>query len=223
MQKTLSDIPFFFIIGRPRSGTYLLRSLFDAHPNVIIPTECPMIVNLYPKYGKVKNWNKKLLNAFAEDVFLHKDFQKWKIDRQRVRQKILSLEGEVSFQTLIKAVYSEYQSVFPKDEILLFGDKNPVYSTNTEKVMKAFPEARYIHLTRDYRDNLASIQKVDFEAPYPPLIAYRWRFSAKKIHRLKKQYPRHFYSLRYEDLVSAPEKNMQQLCDFLGIPYKASV
>ena len=32
-------IGFFFIIGRARSGTTLLRSMFDAHPNVILPDE----------------------------------------------------------------------------------------------------------------------------------------------------------------------------------------
>ena len=223
MQKPLSDIPFFFIIGRPRSGTYLLRNLFDAHSNVIIPTECPMIVNLYPKYGHLKQWDKDKLNAFMDDVALHHDFQKWNINREAVKKKLLSYEGHYSFQTLIKAVYSEFQSVFPKKEVLLFGDKNPVYSTNTEKVLKAFPNAKYIHLTRDYRDNLVSIRKVDFEAPYTPLIAYRWRFSAKKVHRLKQRYPGSFFSMRYEDLVEAPEKNMRQLCKFLGIPYEPSV
>ncbi|HAH58404.1 MAG TPA: hypothetical protein DCL86_09670, partial [Bacteroidales bacterium] len=30
-------LPIFFIIGRPRSGTTLLRMLFEAHPQVIIP------------------------------------------------------------------------------------------------------------------------------------------------------------------------------------------
>jgi len=221
--KNPENIPIFFIIGRPRSGTYLLRNLFDAHPNVIIPTECPMIVNLYPKWGKVTEWNQKSLKRFVEDVFLHRDFQKWSIDKEEVSKEILSYEGHYSYQTLIKVIYSKFQSAFPKGDILLLGDKNPVYSTNTEKLLKIFPEAKYIHLTRDYRDNLVSIQKVDFEAPYTPLIAYRWRFSAKKIHRLKKKHAENFFSMRYEDLVAEPEKNMKQLCNFLGIPYDERV
>ena len=53
----ISQIPFFFIIGRPRTGTTLLRSLFDAHPNVQIPWECQFVLNLYPKYGTLELWN----------------------------------------------------------------------------------------------------------------------------------------------------------------------
>ena len=64
----LSQIPFFFIVGRPRSGTTLLRTLFDAHPNVTIPPECQFIVNLYPKYGKTSNWTESLLLSFHEDL-----------------------------------------------------------------------------------------------------------------------------------------------------------
>ncbi len=41
MKNKVKSLPFFFIIGRPRSGTTLLRTLFDVHPNVIIPLERP--------------------------------------------------------------------------------------------------------------------------------------------------------------------------------------
>ncbi|NQU34666.1 MAG: sulfotransferase [Bacteroidetes bacterium] len=51
--EQLNKIPFFFVVGRPRSGTTLLRTLFDAHPNVSFPPECQFIINLYPKYGKI--------------------------------------------------------------------------------------------------------------------------------------------------------------------------
>ncbi len=221
--KSPENIPFFFIIGRPRSGTYLLRSLFDAHPNVVIPTECPLIVNLYPKWGKTSRWDRKKLLRFYDDILFHKEFHKWDIDHEALKKDLLTFEGHYSFQTLIKVVYLHARSEFKKKEISLIGDKNPVYSTNTEKVIKAFPGARFIHLTRDYRDNLVSIKKVDFEAPYVPLIMYRWRRSAKKLLHLKEKYPHQFHTLRYEDLVSEPEMKMQELCRFLNIAYHPEV
>lgn len=221
--KSPENIPLFFIIGRPRSGTYLLRSLFDAHPNVVIPTECPLIVNLYPKWGKTKQWNKKKLLRFYDDILFHKEFHKWDIDQEALKKDLLSFSGEHSFQSLIKVVYLHSHSAFPKKEITLVGDKNPVYSTNTHKVMRAFPDARFIHLTRDYRDNLVSIKKVDFEAPYTPLIAYRWRHSARLLDKLKKRHSAAFYTLKYEDLVSQPQQEMKKLSKFLEIPYHEEV
>ncbi|WP_103919423.1 sulfotransferase [Candidatus Venteria ishoeyi] len=49
-----SESAFFFIIGRPRSGTTLLQSILDAHPNILIPGESPLIMRLYMRYGHLK-------------------------------------------------------------------------------------------------------------------------------------------------------------------------
>ena len=37
----IKELPIFFIVGSPRSGTTMLRTIFDAHPNVSIPLENP--------------------------------------------------------------------------------------------------------------------------------------------------------------------------------------
>ena len=51
--RTLDRIPIFFIVGRPRSGTTLLRALFETNPNVCFPPECQFIINIYPEYGNL--------------------------------------------------------------------------------------------------------------------------------------------------------------------------
>ena len=72
----------FFIIGRPRSGTTLLRILFEAHPHVIIPPESPFIISLYKKYGKVTSWDEKLIKEFCDDLFRQRYFDKWLIEKE---------------------------------------------------------------------------------------------------------------------------------------------
>ena len=47
---TIRNLPFFFILGRPRSGTTLLRTILDAHPNIVIPPENSYLIHLYFKY-----------------------------------------------------------------------------------------------------------------------------------------------------------------------------
>lgn len=178
---------------------------------------------MYPKYGDTKQWSKKKITEFTNDLFIHKELNKWTIDKKELREYLLTFVGETTFQTLIKAIYSKYKSQNPKKEILLLGDKNPVYSTNTKKLFEIFPEAKYIHLTRDYRDNIQSILKVDFEAPYIPLISYRWKYSAKRILKLKKQHPQSFYTIRYEDFVSEPKRYFSDICKFLSIDYHEQV
>ncbi len=221
--KKIESIPFFFILGRPRTGTTLLRTLFDAHPNVCIPLESPVIVSLYHKYGKIKKWDDQNIISFYNDLFKQRLFDTWTIDKEKLKKDLLKSKGQNSFNTLIKIVYSNYISLYDKKDIQLFGDKNPVYILYIKKLLKRFPEAKFIFIIRDYRDNFLSIKKVDFEAPIVPLIAYRWRYSVKRIMKLENKYPERFYNIKYEDLVMDPECYLMRMCDFLEIEYCPSV
>lgn len=221
--EEIRSLPIFFIIGRPRTGTTLLRTLFDAHPNVIIPPECALILNLYPKYSKIKQWNKKKINTFLKDVKAQRKFASWHMDVDKVRNDLLKLGNKASYQDFVKVLYSDYRSFFDKEKIVTLGDKNPVYSININQIIEIFPDAKFIHLTRDYRDNILSILKVDFEAPLVPLIVYRWRYSAIKILNLKNKFPDQFYTIKYEDFVNDHRYHYTKLCDFLGIKYDDKV
>lgn len=218
-RQKLQSLPMFFILGRPRSGTTLLRTLFDAHPNVATPVECAFIINMNQKYGKIKHWTREILLSFYEDVQKHIKFDTWNIDLEKLRSDLLTFEGENTFQTVCKLVYYDYISLFPKEEIKWIGDKNPVYATYTPLLLKVFPESKFIHLVRDPRDNIISLKNVDFEGPFTALLAYRWQHSARKLYYIKKKFPDQFYTIRYEDLVSEPKKYYREMCDFLSLPY----
>lgn len=219
----ISSMPLFFIVGRPRSGTTLLRILFEAHPNVLIPPESPFIISLYKKYGKVIAWDEKNIKEFCEDLFKQRYFDKWLIEKDVLYSSLLEMQGENSFQTMVKKVCLTYSSVFDKKEILFIGDKNPAYSLFIHRIHKLFPEAKIIHITRDYRDNYLSLIKVNFEVPIVPLVVYRWKFALHQMWKLKKENPDLIYSIKYEDLATAPEEEFGKLCRFLGIKYDPSV
>jgi hypothetical protein len=221
--KPVSSMPLFFIVGRPRSGTTLLRVLFEAHPNVLIPPESPFIISLYKKYGKVSSWNETLIKEFCEDLFKQRYFDKWLISKEALYKSLLEMKGENTFQTLVRKVCLTYSSVFDKEEILFIGDKNPAYSLFIHRIHKLFPEAKIIHITRDYRDNYLSLIKVNFEVPIVPLVIYRWKFALHRMWKLKKKNPDLVYSLKYEDLASDPGDQFRDICNFLGISYDPSV
>lgn len=217
--EDINTTPVFFILGRPRSGTTLLASLFDAHPNVCMPFECPFIINLYKKYYKVITWDENTIRTFCADILEQRKFDSWRVDADTLIRNLLEYKGKHDFEFMVKAVYLHFNSFFKKENIVLIGDKNPVYSIYSDVLIKLFPKAKFIHLTRDFRDNILSIQKVDFEAPFTSLLAYRWRYATKKILETQKKYEQQFYQLRYEDLVAAPKKEMMALCRFLQIDF----
>lgn len=219
-------LPMFFIIARPRSGTTLLRTLFDRHSNVVIPLESPFILRFYWKYHKVKVWDEEKILEFynditneEEDIRLNLNILRWTIDFEQLKKDMLALANQTTYAELCRVVNASYQSFFPKENIKLVGDKNPVYSPRSHYLLKLFPDAKFLHMTRDYRDYLQSMLRAGFVKKITPIIVHRWVKSLKLNMQLQKEYPEKFFSFRYEDLVNHPEKTFKEICTFLQIPY----
>ncbi|MEI6435046.1 MAG: sulfotransferase [Bacteroidota bacterium] len=221
----------FFILGRPRSGTTLLKALFDAHPNVKIAPELPVFLTLYQKFKKIAVWDKQAMRSFIDHVFQpaafnNRKLENLKIDRAVFTKDIMGMPDTSSIQDLLFKINEHSFSFYPKDEVLQIGDKNPVYSVFTKRLIKIFPEARFICITRDYRDNFISVRnlkEIAFEAPVLALQIARWRYINRSFIEYCKRFPKQFYLIRYEDMVEKPEESFSALCKFLEIPFCSSV
>ncbi len=216
-------LPVFFIIGRPRTGTTLLRSLFDAHPNVQIPWECQFVLNLYPKYGNITYWTKEMISGFYTDLLEQWQFSAWNIDHEKLQTDLYALAGETTYVMICQTVYLNYISFYKKETISLLGDKNHGYTIYTDRLMKLYPDAKFIYILRDYRDNYHSVTKVDFELPVVSLVVYKWKYFYKKALKAALKYPDSFYFIRYEDLATDPQLHFRKISEFLGIAYLPEV
>ncbi|MCB9335417.1 MAG: sulfotransferase [Flavobacteriales bacterium] len=218
--QDLNKIPFLFIIARGRSGTTLLQNIMDANPHVVLPIESKLIIHLKQKYFRVKSWNDKLLDEFIIDLYKDLKFSThWNVDKQQLIASIKSYpKSSLTFQILCKLIYLSYPSPFKKEDVLLIGDKNPIFSMFVPELREIFPDAKFIHLVRDYRDNIVSnIKTFNFEKL--PVLTHGWVAYNKFIENEKIKVPNLFFTLRYEDLVNNPEENILGICNFLQIPY----
>lgn len=218
--EEIKRLPFVFIVGMGRSGTTLMQTILDANENVILPIESRLIIHQKKKYFSVTRWSPALIDAFITDLYKDKKFsQYWAVDPVTLRKSIDALPiEELTFQVLCKMVYLGYPSPFPKGRILLLGDKNPVYSTFIKDLTEVFPEARFIHLTRDYRDNITSNRQV-FRRQNVAQLALKWKVYNILIEAEKKKRKDRFYMLKYEDLAARPDLYVPEICRFLEITF----
>jgi hypothetical protein len=219
----ISKTGIFFITGRPRSGTTLLWALFDAHPNIIIPYECTFIVDFYPKYGHCKNWDKKILESFFNDLIKQPLLSFWNLDKLAFREKILSLPPGINYSYICKYVYLQFESLMPKENVMFIGDKNPIHTIHMKRLSGIFPEAKFIHITRDFKDQIASMLNVNFEKPVLSSLAYRWKYFNKTALSFAAKNPDKVFFIKYEDLVQNPKKIMKDTFRFLDIPYSMQI
>jgi hypothetical protein len=214
---------FFFIIGNGRSGTTLLRTLFDAHPQVNIPLECQLIINLSKKFAKVKFWDAALINDFITEIYKQRRFSEWKISKNTLKENLAICIGANSFSTIIKAVYLSYSSNFNKNEIKLIGDKTIINALYIKQLIMLFPDAKFIHITRDYRDRNLSLTGKKLTSSSIALKTMQWKYTQQKILKVITNFPDRIYTIRYEDFVNEPRMHFEKICKFLKINYYSSV
>lgn len=220
VSKDIAELPVFFIVGRGRSGSTLLRTIFDAHPGVCIPLESRFVQFLYYHYNTLPEWNLHLVDEAID--LLAKGYEPLQIDKGKALSFIKGYSGKLTLDIVCKSIYLSTHSEYEKTETKLIGDKNPRYSFFIPQLVHVFPEARFIHIIRDYRDHLVSVKrsyKKIRETCFTPVVISRWLYYNKQIQKQKSRYPERFYTLRFEDLITEPERQMKDLCAFLGLDF----
>jgi hypothetical protein len=129
--------------------------------------------------------------------------------------------GNSSYQALCKAIYAHTQEQKSPENIAVFVDKNPIYSLYADRIIQIFPEAKFILLTRDYRDNILSRTKYTkgFVSNWMVSFALSWKLYYKKLLQVEASHPSKFIRVRYEDLVEQPEQQIRRITDFIGIGF----
>jgi hypothetical protein len=212
----IENIPINFVIGKERSGTTLLQVILNGHPNISAPPESRFIMLFYSRYGSIKNWTEKDLSNFCNDIFKEKAFKRdWNINKESLLASFITAREVATYSLLCKIIF--YHFSFGKD-IKHFFDKNPIYCNFLPQLKLLFPEAKYIHLVRDYRANIVSHRRV-FMIKRGPDISYRWLKMNMEVENAKSHCPTCFLTIKYENLVSEPEKTVNQFCEFLSIPF----
>lgn len=198
----------------------MLQNILDANQQIILPIESRLIIYLKQKYLKTTLWSDKKIDEFIEDLYRDRLFSRyWNVNKEELKATIKEFPvHRINFQILIKLIYLSYPSPFKKGVIRLIGDKNPIYSLYVKELAEIFPEAKFIHLIRDYRDNILS-EKKTFGYNILSVVSYSWLNYNKSIDKEKHRRPNRFITIKYEDLVTHPETIISNVCQFLNIPY----
>ena len=213
-----------FIVGRGRSGTSLLCSVLNAHKSISVVPEGMFLINLYGKYHHVRNWNTRIIDRFCKDLFLEDRLVNWwKLTPEKIRKKISNCEGSLSFGKLCELVYAaeaENQKGYIPPLII---DKNTTNSLFIPMISSVFTNAKFIHIVRDPRDNVASFKNVSFDTGNTIALAERWKYYNREILKQAELRPDQFHRILFEDLLCQPEKSLRNICCFLNVEYHPSL
>jgi hypothetical protein len=186
-----------FVVGAPRSGTTLLRSMIDAHPSICCPT---WETGLFEKFAMVLEGDVQY--HFAKDPALavsRADLLGW------CRRSADDLMRQLT-QRSGKSRWAE---------------KTPAHVFHLDLIQEVYPEAQFVHIVRNGREVVRSLQSMPWAPRQIRWSCRRWVESVQAGREAGRRLPSGRYiELRYEDLTKNPEATVRSLCEFLGEPFE---
>jgi hypothetical protein len=203
------------ILGINRSGTTLLSMMLDAHSRIAIPHESHFFVSYYQGRASLNFSDEAGRREVVARILAEPFVRSW--DRPVTAAEV-DLSRCHDLASTIDEVYRVYARHFGKD---IWGDKTPAYVTDIHVLNALFPDARFVHLIRDGRDVALSIIKQPW-GPSDFLSAVRtWAETVRWARKMLRMLPddRHI-ELRFEDLVSDPQTQLERLTHFFGVDFE---
>ena len=189
--------------------------MLDAHPVLAIPPETHFI----PKLIKALEASEGDARERALELLCgHRRWPDFQLDRDELRHEFTQIEHFDAGEAL-RAFYGAYADRQGKER---WGDKTPGYARRMRKIKSALPEAHFIHLIRDGRDVALSQLEVHHGAESVADAAQDWVGGIEKARR-NAQRVGEYIEIRYEDLVSEPEPTLRRVCEFVALPFDASM
>jgi Sulfotransferase family len=212
--------PFLFLVGYQRSGTTLLRAMFDSHPSMAVPDESHFIPSMALRRRRYEHRGMFRTEDFLRDLLERHRRRSWWVPQEDVRRDLAAAPPR-DVAEAFRRVYRCYAASRGKRR---YGDKTPSYVLNIGLLARLFPESRFVHIIRDGRDVALSILERPFGPDTIEEAAFRWR---QAMHRGRAEGSRlggrRYRELRYEDLVDDQESALRSLCAFADLPFDSAM
>lgn len=220
-----------FVYGMSRSGTTLVTAVLDAHPQISMGYE------LLPKgLGDPAVAARRIRDTATDDpeacaealralgeeqlaVYVLRSARclVWPAEAADVLDSVAA-DGvaeitSLADRTAVSRRVTDVKSAKEGTSISGWKLNNPTIG----RFDKLVDDAAYVCILRDPRDVWRSHVENDFERTVDQ-VATTWRRYLETFERFARKHPGRCHLVRYEDLVSSPQQELDRLCEHLGIP-----
>lgn len=199
-----------FIVGAPRSGTTLLRTMLNRHPAIWICGETNFFYKVFLRRRAFGDLRDPAARRLLVDRLLEtKRIRDLKLPIDALRDALMR-DGS-SYKAFFTALIRLGAFHQAKDR---FGEKTPGHALFTEVLFDWYPDGCVIHVVRDPRDVASSLLRVPFGSNNIVVNARTW---LRHVATAERSRHRENYALvRYEDLVENPRSELCRILTSVG-------
>jgi hypothetical protein len=206
----------FFIVGNDRSGTTMLRLIFDRGPDAAIPPESMFLTDYAAAFEAGGPRDEQAARQLMQEVWRHPKVRLWDLPPQPPALPP-GLAPRDAYRFIVAAPFEAYAARHGKPR---WGDKTPHYVHHVDHLLRLWPGARVVVLVRDGRDVALSLRRMPFGPNNAWAAAQWWARGIRAGVRAQRRHPAAVRTIRYEDLARAPREEVPRLCEFLGLSYR---
>jgi hypothetical protein len=188
----------------------LLRSLLSRHPSISICAETRFFADIYRRrstFGSLENIENRtrLVDQYLATAWV----TRFHVDLPMLRQRLLdeAVNYPAFFDTLIRFDAESHHK--PR-----CGEKTPHHSFCTELLSEWYPGAFLIHLVRDPRDVVASLQRMPWSPKSVWTNSWIWALFNRAAERSRHRPG--YLLVQYEQLIASPQQELQRICAHVG-------
>lgn len=224
MNKVSNSSGGWLILGGcPRSGTTLLNFLLNTHPEVLLTNEhnlWKLINDLVPVFRREQKVLKDETNHRAKG-----SKETW----SNADVLAATLRYQPSLEPMLKAAYrASFQRAKPDQDRAWYGDKLPTYYRHSLDILcRELGEVHVIHMVRNPHDVIRSMLRRAEHASKgqdswngPSTVAEasnEWSIAWNYLAQMQRREEVRCLPLKYESLISNPEKVTGLIGDFLNV------
>lgn len=203
-------------VGCGRSGTTLVRAIFDSHSQLAVTHHAQFISAMGQHRRRYENDHGLITDRFLTDLFASHRFPLLQLPEQAVREAFTA--PVPSYADAVRRVLHLYARNQGKPR---YADKTPGNVVRIELLAEVFPEACFVHIIRDGRSSWLGYRERGFGPQGLADAAFNWKGRVLRGRRAGLALgDRRYREVRYEDLVERPQETLEPVCRFLGLEYE---
>ena len=203
------SVRMLFVISSPRSGSTMLERMLESHTMILGGPEPHLLTPL----AHLGVWDK--VDKAPYDHVLAAESQRLFIQNLPEKEQ----DYWDACRAYCDVLYGRYLGTTGKSVCL---DKTPAYGLVLPFMMKVFPDAKYVVLTRHPLATFSSFANSFFDGDYQTAQDYNPllnRYVPALASFLRQTRVPHIH-VRYEDLVKEPEMWMERIYEHIGVPFE---
>ena len=238
MENLAFDERGCFIAGAAKSGTTLLVSLLDSHPELLVMPQdtayFPTVLTKYRDRGRRAQFDYLTKESWTNVLFGFQAMRGRQDYAEFPKKKFLETFDRLAFDpanekrdllVLMMQAYAEVVGA-PLDQVKCWVEKTPANRNYVPEIFDRFPKAKLLLTMRDPRALLAAQIALERTRKTKRFSVYyvtaHWRTAAKLAKKIRdKELPG--LVVMYEDLALDPKLSMQRVCDYLQVTFDPEI